>query len=212
MSKIRLAARSTDAARSGRDCCASVRRRGGRLDVLPLNGFRGRTRLRIVPDDGRADDGLSGLDGPARADPDGADEFGGGIDLGTEIAPDFVAGLAGAGDGGIGPLPELHQILDEIGDFARQSAFVDGAIGRAGGAIVAGNEATKPPPAADGIGGGLPQLGNLAVGRQRDAGQVGLRHRKSAGSGRSVRFRQARRARGSRDHENRAGGRTAPAA
>ena len=131
-----------------------------------------RTAGRIVPDNRRADDGLPRRHGSPRADPDGADELGGRIELGLRIFPDRFAGFLGAHDGGIGPPPDLNKVLHEVGDFARVAAVVDGPFGGAGGAIVAWDEPAQPPPAAHGVGRRLPQAGDFAIGGERDAGQA----------------------------------------
>ena len=78
----------------------------------------------------------------------------------------------GPADGRVRALPDLHQVVDEPGDLAVVVAVVDVAVDAAGGAVVPRREAPQPPPAGQRVRRRLPELRDVAVGREHDAGQA----------------------------------------
>jgi hypothetical protein len=151
------------------------------LDLEPLDDVVDGPAFGVVPDDCGADDGRSRRHRAAGTDPDGADELGPGFDLRLGVAPygRVAAGPDSAGlaqlphaqDGGIRPPPELHEVVDEIGQLAGVAAVVDVAVDalrRPAGSL---GQPPEAPPALPRVGGRLPELRHLALRRQHHAGE-----------------------------------------
>src|SRR5688500_4800261 len=78
-----------------------------------------------------------------------------------------------SGDRGVGALPELLQLAEEVGDFVL-GVFVERAAVDAleGQAVNARREPPQPPPTRQRVRRGLPELRDLALRREDDAGDV----------------------------------------
>ena len=142
------------------------------LDGEPLDVANRGARLGIVPDNGGTDDGGSGGDVAAGADPDGADETRVGIDGAVGIAPNLGLDEQGAVDGGIGLRPAADEMPQIRGDVLVETAIEHAAVDGKSQALVPGRVPAQAAPAAERVRGGLPEAGDFSVGGEDGAGKA----------------------------------------